>query len=522
MGNPLHGQRILLGVTGSVAAYKAAYLASRLRQQGARVRVVLTASAERFVSPLTFRSVADGAVYTDADLWGTEGHVVHVGLAQEADMLVIAPCTANTLAKLAQGLADNLLTITALAATCPLILAPAMDGGMFSHPATQANLTALRQRGVHILGPAEGHLASGLRGVGRMVEPEEIAAYLRYLAGRKGPLAGKRILVTAGPTQEPIDPVRVLTNRSTGKQGFALAQAALDLGAEVTLIAGPVALPTPYGAQRLNVRTAQEMYEAVRAQLPTTDILLMAAAVADYRPAHPATHKIKKHAEELTLRLTRNPDILAEVAALRTRHGRPTVVVGFAAESEHLLDHAQAKLKAKGLDLIVANDITARDAGFAVDTNRVTLLYRDGRRENLPPQTKAAVGEAVVIRALHLLQGGWLAHLVPEVLWEQAQAQGVYRPSSLEEEGFIHFSRPDQIPAVASRFFPGREDLLLLWVPAGPLGDALRWDPVEGDLFPHLYAPLAIDAVHAAVPYRPDPTGHFPPVAPPTPQPQQA
>ena len=192
MGNPLHGQRILLGVTGSVAAYKAAYLASRLRQQGARVRVVLTASAERFVSPLTFRSVADGAVYTDADLWGTEGHVVHVGLAQEADMLVIAPCTANTLAKLAQGLADNLLTITALAATCPLILAPAMDGGMFSHPATQANLTALRQRGVHILGPAEGHLASGLRGVGRMVEPEEIAAYLRYLAGRKGPHPGHR------------------------------------------------------------------------------------------------------------------------------------------------------------------------------------------------------------------------------------------------------------------------------------------------------------------------------------------
>lgn len=517
MGNPLHGRRVLLGVTGSIAAYKAAHLASRLRQQGARVQVVLTEGAARFVSPLTFRAVAGEAVYTDADLWGKEGHILHVGLARQAEVLVIAPCTANTLAKLAHGLADNLLTITALATAAPLVVAPAMDGEMFAHPATQANLEALRRRGVHILGPAEGHLASGLRGVGRMVEPDEILAALRYLLSRTGPLAGKRVLVTAGPTHEPVDPVRVLTNRSSGKQGFALAQAALDLGAEVTLIAGPVALPTPYGAQRINVRTAREMRDAVFAHLPETDILLKAAAVADYRPAQVQPSKIKKTAHDLTLTLTRNPDILAEVAAYRAEHGRPHIVVGFAAESEDLLAHAQAKLTAKRLDLIVANDITAPDAGFALDTNRVTLLYRDGRRETLPPQSKAAVGEAVVVRALHLLQGGWLAHLTTPQAWQAAQAQGVYRPPSLATVGFIHFSRPDQIPAVAERFFAQQDELILLWVSAARLGEALRWEAADNDLYPHYYAPLPVEAVAAIAPYgREAETGRFPPVVPPT------
>ncbi len=515
MISPLQGKRVLLGVTGSVAAYKAAHLASRLRQAGAQVTVVLTQAAERFVSPLTFRSVAGERVYTEADLWGTEGHVVHVGLAQQADVVLIAPCTANTLAKLAHGQADNLLTVTALAATAPVVVAPAMDGGMWSHPATQANLATLQQRGVHVLGPATGHLASGLHGVGRMVEPEEILAYLRYRLTRSGPLKGRRVLVTAGGTQEPLDPVRVLTNRSSGKQGFALAQAALDWGAEVTLIAAPTHLPTPYGARRVDVRTALEMCDAVFAHLDEADILLMSAAVADYRPARPAAHKIKKSDADLTLTLTRNPDILAEVAARRETQARPRVVVGFAAESRDLLANAQDKLTRKGLDLIVANDISAEDAGFAVDTNRVTLLYADGRQEALPRMSKAEVGQAVIVRALHLLQGAWLVHMISPSAWEAAQAAGVYRPPSLDAEGFIHFSRPDQVPRVAQTFYPGRR-LLLLWVPAARLGEALRWEEVEIDLFPHLYAPLPVDAVAAVTPYGPDASGHYPFPEPPS------
>ena len=514
MIQPLHGRRILLGVTGSVAAYKAVALASQLRQAEARVTVILSPAAERFVSALTFRSVAGGQVYTDQDLWGTAGHVIHVGLAREAELLVIAPCTANTLAKLAHGQADNLLTITALAATCPVLLAPAMDGGMFTHPASQSNLNLLRQRGVRILGPEHGHLASGLQGPGRMVEPEAILGQIRYLLTREGPLQHRRVLVTAGGTQEPLDPVRVLTNRSTGKQGFALAQAALDWGAEVTLISGPTSLPTPPGAQRVDVRTAREMRDAVLAHLPTADILLMSAAVADYRPAQPAAHKIKKTSADLTVTLTRNPDILTEVAAFRRGHERPTIVVGFAAESQDLLANARAKLQRKHLDLMVANDISAPDAGFAVDTNRVTLLYRDGRVERLPTLSKEEVAQAVVVRALHLLQGGWIAHLTHPAAWEKAQRQGEVRPSSLEEEGFIHFARPDQVPQVAHTFFHGQETLLL-WVPAASLGTALRWEETERDIYPHLYASLPVEKVAAVAPYGPDAQGRY--VEPPPP-----
>ncbi len=511
---PLQGRKVLLGVTGSVAAYKAAFLASRLRQAGAEVTVVLTPAAERFVSPLTFRSVAGGKVYTDADLWGTEGHVIHVGLARQTEVLVIAPCTAHTLAKLAQGQADNLLTVTALAASCPLVVAPAMDGGMFAHPATQANLERLRDRGVVVLGPETGHLASGLQGPGRMVEPEAILGAVRYLLTRSRPLAGRRVLVTAGGTQEPLDPVRVLTNRSTGKQGFALAQAALDWGAEVTLISGPSWLPAPHGARRVDVRTAQEMRDAVLTHLDQADVLLMSAAVADYRPAQVAQHKIKKGEGDLTLTLTRNPDILAEVAAYRREHGRPQIVVGFAAESQDLLRNAQAKLTRKALDLMVANDISAADAGFGVDTNRVTLLYRDGRQERLPRLSKAEVGQAVVVRALHLLQGGWLVHLASPNAWEEAQAAGVYCPPSLDTEGFIHLSRPDQVPGVAQQFYAGRK-LVALWIRAAAIGEALRWEEVEGDLFPHLYGPLPVEAVGHVQPYAPDEAGRFPPLTPP-------
>lgn len=399
---PFTSKTILLGVTGSIAAYKAADLASKLAQAGARVEVTLTHAATRFVSPLTFQSVTGRRAHVNADLWSDQGHVLHVGLAQSADVLVIAPATANTLAKLAHGMADDLLSVTALAARCPMLVAPAMDGGMFEHPATQVNLKLLKDRGVQVLGPAEGHLASGLTSVGRMLEPAELFGHIRLALGRSGPLAGRRVVVTAGGTQEPIDPVRVIANRSSGKQGFALAQAALDRGAEVILVAGPVALPTPLGAQRVDVATAQEMAQAVLQACVEADALLMAAAVADFRPAEVARSKIKKNAAPHPIALELTPDILSAVAERRAAGGRPRVVVGFAAESGDLVPNARAKLDAKRLSFVVANDISSTDAGFAADTNRVALVDAQGV-EYLPLMTKIEVAEAVIERAVKLL-----------------------------------------------------------------------------------------------------------------------
>lgn len=394
--HPLTNKLILLGVTGSIACYKAADLASKLAQAGAQVDVILTEAARQFISPLTFQSVTGRRAYVDSDLWGSEGHVQHIGLGKGADLMVIAPATANTLAKLAHGIADNLLSVTALAASCPVLVAPAMDGGMFIHPATQTNLETLRQRGVVIVGPAEGHLASGLLGVGRMVEPPELLGQIRHLLARSGPLVGRRVVVTAGGTQEPIDPVRVIANRSSGKQGFALAQAALDMGAEVELIAGPVALSTPVGANRVDVRTARDMSGAVLAAVQQADALVMAAAVADFQPDIQAEQKIKKEAGAPQIQLTHTPDILGLVAEYKKISGKPIVTVGFAAESQHLLENAQRKLAAKRLDLIVANDISAGDAGFSVETNRVILLFSDGRQENLPLMDKSEVAQVVI------------------------------------------------------------------------------------------------------------------------------
>jgi phosphopantothenoylcysteine decarboxylase/phosphopantothenate--cysteine ligase len=405
MNIPTHGKRILLGVTGSIAAYKAADLASKLTQAGAQVDVLLTQAALQFVTPLTFQSVTGRRAFTDADLWGGEGHVQHIGLGKGADLLVIAPATANTLAKLAHGLADNLLAVTALAATCPVLVAPAMDGGMFAHAATQANLEILRQRGVGIVGPAEGHLASGLTGLGRMVEPLELLGQIRLALARQGLLAGRRVVVTAGGTQEPIDPVRVIANRSSGKQGFALAQAALDLGANVVLVAGPVQLETPFGAIRIDVQTAEEMLQAVLEALPQTDALVMAAAVADFRPAVQAGNKIKKEDGLPEIRLVHTPDILRAVADHKEQTGWPRLSIGFAAESQHLLENARSKLVSKKLDLIVANDIRAANAGFAVDTNQVTLLDPDGSSEALPLMSKTQVSQAVMERIVKLLAG---------------------------------------------------------------------------------------------------------------------
>ncbi len=401
---PLQNKRILLGVSGSIAAYKAADLASKLAQAGAQVDTILTRAATQFITPLTFQSVTGRRAYTDADLWGNEAHVLHVGLAHAADLLVVAPATANTLAKLAQGQADSLLTVTALAATCPLLLAPAMDGGMFEHAATQANLRRLIERGATIVGPEEGHLASGLVARGRMTEPLVLLGRIRQLLAKAGPLQGRKVVITAGGTREAIDPVRYLSNHSSGKQGYALAQAALDGGADVVLITTTAALPAPVGARLIAINSAQEMLSAVLHECADADALIMAAAVADFRPAEVATQKIKKQASGApTIELVRNPDILAAVAQQRQARGRPHVVVGFAAETENLLENAQSKLEKKHLTLIVANDVSASDAGFAVDTNRVTLLGADGTRVTLPLLSKQAVAQAVVERVVSAL-----------------------------------------------------------------------------------------------------------------------
>ncbi|HET6822811.1 MAG TPA: bifunctional phosphopantothenoylcysteine decarboxylase/phosphopantothenate--cysteine ligase CoaBC [Anaerolineales bacterium] len=400
----LSNKRIILGVTGSIAAYKAADLASKLTQAGAQVDVILTGAAEKFVTPLTFQSVTGRRAYTDEDLWGNEAHVLHVGLGRAADILVIAPGTANTIAKLAHGQSDSLLAVTALATRAPLLIAPAMDGGMYDHPATQENIETLKTRGADFIGPAEGHLASGLSGVGRMLETAEIIGHIRVVLGQNGPLAGKKIVVTAGGTQEPLDPVRVLTNRSSGKQGYALAQAALEMGAEVALITTPTALTPPVGAQVVPAETAKQMLDAVLVASAKSDALIMAAAVADFRPKGMAKDKIKKEGGIPQIKLEATEDILKTVAAQRQETKCPRVVVGFAAESRDLLENASHKLKSKGLSFIAANDISRDDAGFAVETNRVTLLFKDGHKEVLPLLSKTEVAEQILVWVSRLLE----------------------------------------------------------------------------------------------------------------------
>jgi phosphopantothenoylcysteine decarboxylase/phosphopantothenate--cysteine ligase len=396
------GKHLLLGITGSIAAYKAAELASKLTQAGAQVDCILTPAAEKFVTPLTFQSVTGQKAFTDADLWGGQAHVLHVGLGQGADLLVIAPCTANTLGKLAHGIADNLLTITALAARCPLLVAPAMDVGIYTHPATQENVRILSERGVHFAGPVEGRMASGLVGKGRLVEPAELLGHIRLVMGHPGALAGRKIVVTAGGTQEPLDPVRVLTNKSSGKQGYALAQAAIDAGATVILVSTPTALPAPVGVRLLLVTTSEQMLEAVLAESSGADALIMAAAVADFRPKFVAENKLKKRDGIPQVDLEVAPDILLAVAAPGVR--RPRVVIGFAAESRDLIQNAEDKMKSKNLDMIVANDISAPDSGFGVDTNRVTLLFPGAGRQPLSLMSKEQVAETIIARLAMLLE----------------------------------------------------------------------------------------------------------------------
>ncbi len=404
----LDQKNIILGVTGSIAAYKAADLASKLTQAGALVDVILTPSALEFITPLTFQSVTGRPAFTDQALWGAEAHVLHVGLGHTADLFAIAPATANTIAKLAQGIADNLLVLTGLSfgsgtADHPLLIAPAMDGGMLNHAATQANLELLHSRGAVIVGPEVGHLASGLEARGRMTEPAELLGYIRYLLTRDGPLQGHRVVVTAGGTREAIDPVRLLTNRSSGKQGYALAQAALDAGAQVTLISAPVTLEVPHGAELVQVNSAAEMESAVLIACSQADVLLMAAAVADYRPTWKANQKIKKDSGIPNLELEPTSDILQALWQLRQQSGCPRVVVGFAAETQDLITNALSKLKSKHLDLIVANNVTDPSSGFEVDTNEVTLLFPGGRTSPLPLLTKSEVAEKIVVEVVTML-----------------------------------------------------------------------------------------------------------------------
>src|SRR3990170_8372921 len=361
----LTGRDIILGVTGSIAVYKAVDLTSKLTQAGALVDVMMTPEATKFVSPITFRSVSGRPVYWD--MWDPHSDLAepHVALARRAHLLVIAPATATVIARLALGLAEEMVSLTALATRAPIVLCPAMDAQMYGHPATQGHVETLRERGVTLVGPEEGHLASGQMGLGRMSEVDTIMGAVRYVLGRSGDLAGKKVVVSAGGTQESIDPVRYLGNYSSGKMGFAVAEAARDRGAEVVLVSGPTALADPYGVTVARVQRAAEMRDAIVAHCADAQALIMAAAVADYQPAEAVGQKIKRRSEGLTLSLVRTPDILAEVGS------RPGLVkVGFAAESQELLANARAKLEQKGLDLIVANDVTAEGSGFGTDTNK--------------------------------------------------------------------------------------------------------------------------------------------------------
>ena len=395
----LAGKRILLGVTGSIAAYKAVELLRELTRRGAEVTCAMTESATRFVAPLTFQTLSGRPVLSDLYAQDYEGQIAHIAAAGGADLFLVAPATAHTLAKFANGLADDFLTNLFLAATCPVLLAPAMDAGMWQHPATQANVGLLRQRGAQFVGPASGELASGLTGPGRLAEPAEIVGAVEAILRGARDLAGRALLITAGPTYEPLDPVRFVGNRSSGRMGFALAEAAAARGARVLLVTGPTHLASPAGVECVRVESTQEMYEAVLARAQGTDAVIKAAAPADYRAAKVAPAKIKKGREVLTVELIPTPDILAELA--RRKSG--TVLVGFAAETEDLVANAREKLRKKNLDLVVANDVGAKDAGFGVETNRVTLVGRDGEVETLPLLSKQEVAHRILDRVARLL-----------------------------------------------------------------------------------------------------------------------
>ncbi|MEX2375615.1 MAG: bifunctional phosphopantothenoylcysteine decarboxylase/phosphopantothenate--cysteine ligase CoaBC [Dehalococcoidia bacterium] len=403
-GDPLRGRHIVLGVTGSISCYKAVEIASRLMQAGASVDVTMTSHAAEFVTPLTFRSITAREPYSD--MWRPHGEYgeAHVELARRADLLVIAPATASCLGRLAHGLADDMVALTALATTAPVLVAPAMDAQMWEHPATQANVALLRERGVQFIGPASGRLASGRSGSGRLVEPIDIVDTVRArLAREHGDYLGRKIVVSAGGTREAIDPVRYVGNRSSGKMGYATAEAARDRGAEVVVVS-TVSLPVPAGVRVVAVESALQMQEAVLSECADADALIMAGAVADYRPATSVDHKIKREtAGDLTIDLVENPDIIASVPTQNARPGG-LVKVAFAAETDDLLANAERKLQRKGARFVVANDVTATDAGFSVDDNRVTILDDEGGSEAYALMSKYAVGHVIMDRLKRYLE----------------------------------------------------------------------------------------------------------------------
>ena len=397
MAGPLKDKRVVLGVTGSIACYKALDLASKLMQAGALVDVIMSYGATQFVTPLAFRSITHRSVVTDSFDPDSEYSVEHVALAQQADVIVVAPATVHSIAKLALGLADDPLTTTIVAAACPLVVAPAMDGNMYHHPATQANLATLQERGVVIAGPGMGRLASGLIGAGRLLETLELLGYISYAMGKGGDLAGRTVVVSAGGTMEPIDPVRVITNHSSGKMGYSVAEAARDRGANVVLVTAPTNLADPALINVVKVQTAEQMGEAIQEHAGNADALVMAAAVADYRPIEIADQKIKKNENDMNIVLAKTTDIL------KTANGN-FVRVGFAAESQNLVENAKIKVESKKLDLIVANDITAEGSGFGSDTNQVTLIDRDLVVEELPLLSKYDVSNRILDRVIGLLR----------------------------------------------------------------------------------------------------------------------
>jgi phosphopantothenoylcysteine decarboxylase/phosphopantothenate--cysteine ligase len=414
----LLNRHIIVGICGGIASYKAVELVSQLQQAGALVDVIMTEHAEDFVRPLTFATMSHRRVYVD--LWEPSGQAAetHIALAEQAELLTIVPATANTIAKLANGIADNMLTAVALATKAPLLLAPAMHGNMYMHPATQVNLALLRQRGVVIVEPLVGRLASGAVGPGRLPETTTLLGAINMVLGRNGDLAGRRVVVTAGGTREPLDPVRYIGNRSSGKMGYALATEARDRGAAVVLISGPVALEAPYGVELRTVETAMQMRDAVHNVVVDADVLVMSAAVADFRSAAPAAQKLKKGRggggldgeDGFSLRLVRNPDILEELAKTpdrQTGNGgsqRHLVRVGFAAETNDLISNARAKLAGKRLDLLVANDVSRPDSGFGTETNKVLIFHANGTMEDLPVMPKTELAAAIWDRVVSLLQ----------------------------------------------------------------------------------------------------------------------
>ncbi len=394
---PWQGRHVVLGVTGGIAAYKSVQVARDLTSLGAVVDVILTRSAQHFVAPMSFQGVTGRPVLTD--LFSPEGGALHVRLGREADVVCVAPATADFLARAAQGRADDLICTTLLATRAPVVVCPAMNDRMFAHPQVQANLAHVRDRlGYRIAGPAEGALAVAEgAGPGRMIEPWQVEEHVGRALGEDPAFSGRSVLVTAGPTREPLDPVRYVGNRSSGRMGYTLAQAAWRRGARVTLVSGPSHLDVPEGVDVVRVETAVEMHEAVARLLPAADVSIFAAAVADYRPAEPRDRKVKRTREgtELTVALTANPDVAADTRGLRKAG---SVAVGFALETDHVLEHAASKLRSKGFDLLVANDATAEGAGFDVPTNRVTVLSADGAPEELPLLTKNEVAEEILDR----------------------------------------------------------------------------------------------------------------------------